>query len=73
MGRKSKVLVKQLETAKMTAGKKILGCSSTTKNTTLRAELGVYPLRINRDVRKLNRHDNIPGKEHAEKEVASHS
>ena len=37
----------------MTAAKKILGCSSTTSNTVLRAELGMYPLKTNRDVRKL--------------------
>ena len=36
--------VKQLETVQITAAKKILGCSSTTSNTTLRAELGMYPL-----------------------------
>ena len=45
-------LVKQLETVQMTAAKKVLGCSSTTSNTVLRAELGMYPLRTNRDVRK---------------------
>ena len=37
-------LVKQLETAQMTAAKKVLGCSSSTSNTALRAELGMYPL-----------------------------
>ena len=37
----------------MTAAKEILGCSSTTSNTVLRAELGMYPLQTNRDVRKL--------------------
>lgn len=46
-------LVKQLETVQMTAAKKVLGCSSTTSNTVLRAELGMYPLKTNRDVRKL--------------------
>ena len=45
--------VKQLETVQMVAAKKILGCSSTTSNTVLRSELGMYPLIINRDVRKL--------------------
>ena len=45
--------VKQLETAQMPAAKKILGCSSTPSNTLLRAELEVYPLETNRDVRKL--------------------
>ena len=37
--------VKQLETVQMTAAKKIPGCSSTTSNTVLRAELGMYPLK----------------------------
>ena len=46
-------LVKQLETVQMTAAKKILGCSSTTRNTVRRAELGMHPLKTNRDVRKL--------------------
>ena len=45
--------VKQLETVRMTAAKKILGCSSTTSITVLRAELGMYPLETNGDVRKL--------------------
>ena len=44
--------VKQLETAQMTAAKKIMGFSSTTSNTALRAELGMYPFEANRDVRK---------------------
>ena len=39
----------------MTAAKKILGCSNTTSNTVLRAELGMYPVTTNRDVRKLKR------------------
>ena len=43
--------VKQLETVHLTAAKR---CSSTTKNAVLRAELGIYPLKTNRDVRKLN-------------------
>ena len=34
--------LKQLETVPMTAAKKILGCSSTTSNTALRAELGTH-------------------------------
>ena len=46
-------LVKQLETVQMTAAQKVLGCSSTTSNTVLGAELGMYPLKTNRDVRKL--------------------
>ena len=43
----------KLETVQMTAAKKILGCSSTTSNTVLRADLGMYPRETNRDVRKL--------------------
>ena len=35
------------------SGKEILGCSSATSNTVLRAELGVYPLETNGDARKL--------------------
>ena len=46
-------LVKQLETVQMTAAKNVLGCSSTTSNTVIRAELGMYPLETNRDARKL--------------------
>ena len=46
-------LVKQLETVHMIAAKKILGCSSTASNTVLRAELGMYQPKTNRDVRKL--------------------
>ena len=46
-------LVKQLETVQMTAAKKVLGCSSTTSSTVLSAELGMYPLKTNKDVRKL--------------------
>ena len=45
--------IKQLKTVQMTATKKILGSSSTTSNTVLREELGLYPLKTNRDVRKL--------------------
>ena len=45
--------IKQLGTVQMTAAKNILGCSSTTSNTVLRAKLGMYPLETNRDVRKL--------------------
>ena len=46
--------VKQLEAVQMTAAKNILGCSSTTSNAVLliRAELGMYPLETNRNVRK---------------------
>ena len=46
--------VKQPETVQMTAGKYILGCSSTTSNAVVRAELGMHPLyNKNGDVRKL--------------------
>ena len=38
-------LVKQLETVQVTAAKKVLGWSSTTGNTVLRAELGIFPLK----------------------------
>ena len=44
-------LVKQLETVQMTAAKKVLGWSSTTSDTALRTELGMYPLKNQRDVR----------------------
>ena len=37
----------------MTAAKNILGCSSTTRNTVLRSELGMYSLKTNRDERKF--------------------
>ena len=47
--------VKQLETVQMTAAKNILGCLSTMSNTVLRAELEMYPLKTNRDVRKFKR------------------
>ena len=36
--------VKHLETVQITAAKNTLGCSSTTSNTVLRAELGMHPL-----------------------------
>ena len=45
--------VKQLKIVQMTAAKKMLGCSSTTSSTLSRAELGMYPLKTNRDLRKL--------------------
>ena len=48
-------LVKQLETVQMMAAKKVLGCSSTTSNTVLSAELEMCPLETYRDVRKLKR------------------
>ena len=37
--------VKEWKILHMTAAKKTLGCSSTTSNTELRAELGIYPLK----------------------------
>ena len=37
----------------MAAAKKVLGCSSTTSDTVSRAEMGMRPLKTNRDVRKL--------------------
>ena len=46
-------LEKQLEAAQMAAANKVLGCSSTTSNTVLRAERGIYPLETNRDVTKV--------------------
>ena len=39
------VKFKKLETVQMAKAKNILGCSKTTSNTALRAELGMYPLR----------------------------
>ena len=58
--------MKQLETVQMTAAKTILGCSSTTSNNTvLRAELGMYPLETNTAARKLkwqHRVKNMPEK-----------
>ena len=54
MGREREVgKTATVETVQMTAAKKVLGCSSTTSNTVLRAELGMYPLRTNRGVIKL--------------------
>ena len=46
-------MVKQLETVQLTAAKKVLGRSRTTSNIVSKAELGMYPLETNRDVRKL--------------------
>ena len=57
--------VKQLEPVQMTAAKTTLGCSSTTSNTVLRAELGMYPLKTNRDLRELKwqyKVENMPEK-----------
>ena len=64
-------LVKQLETIQMTATIKILRCSSTTSDTVVRAELGMHPLKTNRDMRKLKW--QYKSKKHAKKEVAGHS
>ena len=46
-------LAEKLETVHMAAAKKILGCSKTTSNAALRAELGMYSLETNRNTRKL--------------------
>ena len=37
--------VKQVETVRMTAAENVLGCSSTTSNSVLRAGLGMHPLK----------------------------
>ena len=58
MGENEK-LAKQLETAHMTAAKKVLGCSRTTSNTVLRAEMGLYPFKTNRGMRKLKGQHNV--------------
>ena len=42
-------LVKQLETVQMTTAKKVLRCSRTTSSTALRAKLGMYPLKTNKE------------------------
>ena len=42
-----------MKTVQMAAAKKILGCSKTTSDTALRAELGMYALKTTRDMRKL--------------------
>ena len=49
----NKKLADKLGTVQMSAAKRILGCSKTTSNTALRAELGMYALKTNRDMRKL--------------------
>ena len=46
-------LANQLVPVQMAPAKKILSCPSTTSNTALRAELGMHPLKTNRDMRKL--------------------
>ena len=43
----------------MTAAKKILRCSNTMSNTVLRAELGMYPIKTNKDVRKMKRQHKV--------------
>ena len=50
-------LVKHLDTVQMTVAETLvlIGCSSTTSNTVSGAELGIYPLKTNRDVKKLKR------------------
>ena len=67
--------VKQLETVQMTAAEKIprCPCTTTVEHTQLRAQLGIYPLKRKRDMRKLKCQYEIPGKEYAKKEVSSHS
>ena len=55
----------------MKAAKRILGCSSTTNNTALKAELGMYPHKRNKDVSKLKW--PYKKKNMLEKEVDSHS
>ena len=63
MGREREL--KQLETVQMATAKNILGCSSTTSNTVLRAELEMYPLQTNGDVIKLKwqcKVNNVPEK-----------
>ena len=62
--------VKQLETVQMTEATKVLGYSSTTSYTALRAEPGMYPLKTNKRRDKVEM--TIESKEHAKKEVASH-
>ena len=52
-------LVKQLEIVRLAAAKKVLGCSSTTSNTSLRAELGMCPLKTRRGARKLKWQDKV--------------
>ena len=42
--------VNKLKTVQSAAAKKIVRCSSTTSNTVLRVELGMYPLQKNRDL-----------------------
>ena len=42
-----------MATVQMATAKKILGCSKTTSDTALRAELGMYALKTIRDMRKL--------------------
>ena len=61
---------KQMESVHMSAGNTMLRCSRTTSSALLRAELGMYPLdTTSRDEVKMA----IQSKEHAKKEVASHS
>ncbi|CAM9593541.1 unnamed protein product, partial [Sphacelaria rigidula] len=47
------VKLEKLGKIQMAAAREILGCSKTTSNTVLRAELGVYSLETNGDMRKL--------------------
>ena len=45
--------VKQLETVQMAPAKNILGCSSMTSNTVIKASLGMYPLKTNMTREKI--------------------
>ena len=51
--------MKKLETVPMEAAKKRLGCSKLASNTALRAEMGMYSLKTNRDMRKLKWQYNV--------------
>ena len=55
----NKKLPDKMERVQMAAGKKILGCSKTTSNTAWRAELGMYALKTNRDMRELRRQYSV--------------
>ena len=41
------------KTVQTTAAEKVLRGTSTTRNTALRAELGMHPLKTNRDIEKV--------------------
>ena len=48
MGREREVGETAGNSIEMTQAKKVLGCSSTTSNTVLREELGMYPIKTKR-------------------------